>query len=81
MAEKRRYLGMCSGKYRYQLYVFRISWRFYGLYSGNVYAFRRKAEQWIYEVLSVCFNNRSKNSLTSIGDGMNCTFEHVCSNL
>ena len=26
------------------------------------------------------FNNRSKNSLTSIGDGMNCTFEHVCSN-
>ena len=23
------------------------------------------------------FNNRSKNSLTSIGDGMNCTFEHV----
>ena len=27
------------------------------------------------------FNNRSKNSLTSIGDGMNCTFEHVCSNL
>ena len=27
------------------------------------------------------FNNRSKNSFTSIGDGMNCTFEHVCSNL
>ena len=27
------------------------------------------------------FNNRSKNSLTSIGDGMNCTFKHVCSNL
>ena len=26
------------------------------------------------------FNNRSKNSLTSIGDGMNCTFEHICSN-
>ena len=26
------------------------------------------------------FNNCSKNSLTSIGDGMNCTFEHVCSN-
>ena len=26
------------------------------------------------------FNNRSKNSLTSIGEGMNCTFEHVCSN-
>ena len=26
------------------------------------------------------FNNRSKNSFTSIGDGMNCTFEHVCSN-
>ena len=26
------------------------------------------------------FNNRSKNSLTSICDGMNCTFEHVCSN-
>lgn len=26
------------------------------------------------------FNNRSKNSLTSIGDGMNCTFGHVCSN-
>ena len=26
------------------------------------------------------FNNRSKNSLTSIGDGMNCTFEHVCLN-
>ena len=26
------------------------------------------------------FNNRSKNSITSIGDGMNCTFEHVCSN-
>ena len=25
------------------------------------------------------FNNRSKNSLT-IGDGMNCTFEHICSN-
>ena len=23
------------------------------------------------------FNNRSKNSLTSIGDGMNCTFEHI----
>ena len=23
------------------------------------------------------FNNRSKNSLTSIGEGMNCTFEHV----
>lgn len=23
----------------------------------------------------VNFNNRSKNSLTSIGDGMNCTFE------
>ena len=30
--------------------------------------------------LLVTFNNRSKNSLTSIGDGMNCTFEHVCSN-
>ena len=29
---------------------------------------------------SMIFNNRSKNSLT-IGDGMNCTFEHVCSNL
>ena len=28
----------------------------------------------------IFFNNRSKNSLT-IGDGMNCTFEHVCSNL
>ena len=27
------------------------------------------------------FNIRSKNSFTSIGDGMNCTFEHVCSNL
>jgi predicted RNase H-like HicB family nuclease len=27
------------------------------------------------------FNNRSKNSFTSIGDGVNCTFEHVCSNL
>ena len=26
------------------------------------------------------FNNRSKNSLTSIGDGMNCTFEHICLN-
>ena len=26
------------------------------------------------------FNNRSKNSLTFIGEGMNCTFEHVCSN-
>ena len=26
------------------------------------------------------FNNRSKNSLTSIGDGMNCTFEYICSN-
>ena len=26
------------------------------------------------------FTNRSKNSLTSIGDGMNCTFEHICSN-
>ena len=23
------------------------------------------------------FNNRSKNSITSIGDGMNCTFEHI----
>ena len=32
-------------------------------------------------VLADIFNNRSKNSLTSIGDGMNCTFEHVCSNL
>ena len=30
--------------------------------------------------LLVTFNNRSKNSLTSIGDGMNCTFEHICSN-
>ena len=28
----------------------------------------------------IFFNNRSKNSLT-IGDGMNCAFEHVCSNL
>ena len=31
-------------------------------------------------ILNIVFNNRSKNSLTSIGDGMNCTFEHVCSN-
>ena len=30
--------------------------------------------------INIEFNNRSKNSLTSIGDGMNCTFEHVCSN-
>ena len=28
----------------------------------------------------IFFNKRSKNSLT-IGDGMNCAFEHVCSNL
>ena len=33
-----------------------------------------------YGVRLINFNNRSKNSLTSIGDGMNCTFEHVCSN-
>ena len=31
-------------------------------------------------IIKNSFNNRSKNSLTSIGDGMNCTFEHVCSN-
>ena len=34
----------------------------------------------VYHADSVAFNNRSKNSLTSIGDGMNCTFEHICSN-
>ena len=36
---------------------------------------------WTENLLLKCkeqiFNNRSKNSLTSIGDGMNCTFEHI----
>ena len=34
----------------------------------------------VYYADSAAFNNRSKSSLTSIGDGMNCTFEHICSN-
>ena len=43
---------------------------------------RKNSSGFISSVPAVfqIFNNRSKNSLTSIGDGMNCTFEHVCSN-
>ena len=39
-------------------------------------------QAWIWTIFAfiLLFNNCSKNSLTSIGDGMNCTFEHVCSN-
>ena len=39
-------------------------------------------QAWIWTIFAfiLLFNNCSKNSHTSIGDGMNCTFEHVCSN-
>ena len=42
---------------------------------GEKYRFNKT--NTILNKSSIHFNNRSKNSLTSIGDGMNCTFEHV----
>ena len=46
----------------------------------GVYTLLTTEELFRLAVSLIVFNNRSKNSLTSIGDGMNCTFEHVCSN-
>ena len=46
----------------------------------GVYTLLTTEELFRLAVSLIVFNNRSKNSLTSIDDGMNCTFEHVCSN-
>ena len=48
--------------------------------SSNILTELDKSVVSIANIRLTYFNNRSKNSLTSIGDGMNFTFEHVCSN-
>ena len=53
----------------------------HALSYGNieVEASRRLADIKKLDAMRIFFNKCSKNSLTSVGDGMNCTSEHICS--